>query len=162
VIEISARVRGELFAHSSAVRPKEACGFLAGTGDRIERFYPVRNEDENPTTRYLMDAQERYHAENDIERRGWSVVGIFHSHTHTEAYPSETDQTRAFWEDPMDKIRLPIYPGVRYVIASLKEGEVPLRAFTITPDEVIEEAIRVFDAEGAEFAAQVSPEETAR
>jgi proteasome lid subunit RPN8/RPN11 len=158
MIEISSEVRDELFVHAMAALPNEACGFLAGAGDRVERFFPVRNEDRSPVT-YLMDARERFEAEDAMERLGLSVVGIFHSHTHTEAYPSRTDRSRAFWEDPVDKTLLPIYPGARYVIASLKEGERPLRAFTIESGRVVEEHVVVAQAGDANVTTERSSEE---
>ena len=38
---IPAAVRDEIVAHARAGLPNEACGILAGSGDRVERFYPA-------------------------------------------------------------------------------------------------------------------------
>jgi proteasome lid subunit RPN8/RPN11 len=123
--------------------PNEACGFLAGTGDSVSRYYPVRNEDAGGFT-YQMEATDRFRAEKEIEETEREVVGIFHSHTHTEAYPSPTDQDRAYWKDPVTGERGAIYPGARYVIASAQDASRPeLRAFRIMPDGVEEEEVRI-------------------
>jgi proteasome lid subunit RPN8/RPN11 len=93
---------------------------------------------------YLMDAGDRFRAEIEIEDNAQEVVGIFHSHTHSEAYPSPTDRERAYWSDPVTGERGAIYPGARYVIASAEDSASPvLRAFRILPDDVEEEEVKV-------------------
>ena len=60
------------------------------------------------------------------------VVGIFHSHTHTEAYPSETDQKLAF------------YPDAHYVLVSLSDRNNPvMKAFTIHDGRVEEQDVTI-------------------
>jgi [CysO sulfur-carrier protein]-S-L-cysteine hydrolase len=143
VIQIPTDIHEQIIQHAMAELPNEACGFLAGTGDVVIAYYPVRNEDASGFT-YLMDGGDRFRAEKDIEDQAQEVVGIFHSHTHTEAYPSPTDRERAYWKDPVTGERGPIYPGVRYVIASGEDSAKPvIRAFRILLDEVEEEEVRV-------------------
>jgi [CysO sulfur-carrier protein]-S-L-cysteine hydrolase len=143
VIEIPADVHRRMIEHVMAELPNEACGFLAGTGDVVTAFYPVRNEDASGAT-YLMEGGDRFRAEMAIEESAQQVVGIFHSHTGTEAYPSPTDRERAYWKDPVTGERGAIYPGVRYVIASTRDpGNPETRAFRILPDEVEEEEVRI-------------------
>ena len=67
--------------------PNEACGLLAGRGGRVERFFPMRNADASRYT-YRLDPKEQLRVFNHIEEQGLELTGIFHSHTHTEAYPS--------------------------------------------------------------------------
>jgi proteasome lid subunit RPN8/RPN11 len=137
VIEIPADIRTMMIEHSMAELPNEACGLLAGTDGRVERFYAVRNQDESPKT-YRLDGREHLLAQKDMEERGWEVIGVFHSHTQSDAYPSATDRRRAFWPDP--ESGLPIYPGARYVIASLTDRDRPLfRAFLIKDADTVEE-----------------------
>jgi len=112
--------------HAVAALPYEACGLLAGRNGRVERLYPTRNADESRTT-YRLDPSEQFQVFSEIEDRGLELSGIFHSHTHTDAYPSETDRQQAF------------YPDAHYVVLSLADRANPsLRVYTIV-DGVIEE-----------------------
>jgi len=130
VIEIPASIHGELVAHARAQFPNEACGLLAGPDGRIERFYAMRNADDSAYT-YRLDPKEQLAVFEEIEDAGWEVRGIFHSHTHTEAYPSPTDRRQAF------------YPDAYYVLVSLADRERPvLRGFTIRDGEVEEHEVR--------------------
>lgn len=117
--------------HAVAGLPNEACGLLAGPGGAVEQFIPMGNADRSRYT-YRLDPQEQLQVFNEIEERGWELAGIFHSHTHTGAYPSETDRRQAF------------YPEARYVLVSLADGSAPvLRAYTIVDGVVAEEEVRI-------------------
>jgi proteasome lid subunit RPN8/RPN11 len=130
VIEIPGEIRDQLVAHAFQELPNEACGLLAGRGTRAERFYPMLNADESPMT-YRLDPKEQLDTFEEIEDKGWDVVGIFHSHTHTEAFPSETDRRQAF------------YPDAHYLLVSLQDREQPtLRGFTIRDGEIAEHEVR--------------------
>jgi [CysO sulfur-carrier protein]-S-L-cysteine hydrolase len=110
--------------------PDECCGLLLGRGDRVDMARPMRNaESESPRTRYVLDSREQFAVMRQAEADGREVIGCFHSHTHTEAYPSPTDIERAG------------YPEWWYLIVTLK-GEAPmLRAYRIIDDQVIEDPI---------------------
>ena len=59
-------------------------------------------------------------------------MGIFHSHTHSEAYPSETDRQQAF------------YPEAHYLLVSLEDRDDPvLRGFRIRDGEVEEQDVTI-------------------
>ena len=110
----------QILAQARAEAPHECCGLLLGRGDAVEEVFPGRNVDETPRTRYVMDPQDQLRAFRLMDERGWDLVGIYHSHPQTEAYPSETDKSRA------------LYPDARYVIVSLKEPADPqVRAFRL-------------------------------
>jgi proteasome lid subunit RPN8/RPN11 len=130
VIDIPADVRDEMVRHALEGLPFEACGLLAGRDGRVERFFPMKNADESRTT-YRLDSREQFEVFNEIDEKGWELSGIFHSHTHTEAYPSETDRRQAF------------YPEAHYVLLSLTDPSDPqLRAFTIREGEIEEQEVR--------------------
>jgi [CysO sulfur-carrier protein]-S-L-cysteine hydrolase len=100
--------------------PQECCGLLLGRGEHVEEVFPGRNVDETPRTRYMMDPRDQLRAFRMMDERGWDLVAIYHSHPHTEAYPSETDKNRA------------LYPDARYVIVSLRTpGDPQVRAFRL-------------------------------
>jgi proteasome lid subunit RPN8/RPN11 len=131
VIDISREILDEMVAHSVAGLPNEACGLLAGPDGRAEHFFPMGNADRSAMT-YRLDPKEQLHVFEEIEEKGWDLVGIFHSHTHTEAYPSETDRRQAF------------YPEASYLVLSLAERDDPvLRAFAIHDEAVEEQEVRI-------------------
>src|SRR5262245_17599065 len=130
IIEIPASIRDEMVAHARAELPNEACGLLAGPDGRIERFYAMRNADDSPQT-YRLDPKEQFEVWKEIDDAGWEVRGVFHSHTHTQAYPSETDRSQAS------------IPEAFYLLVSLADPERPdLRGFTIRDGEVEEHEVR--------------------
>jgi proteasome lid subunit RPN8/RPN11 len=129
LIEIPSAIRDELVEAARRALPDEACGLLAGPGGSVERFYPMRNADESHLT-YRLDAKEQIQVFEEIERKGWDLVGIFHSHTHTEAYPSDTDRRQAY------------YPEAHYLLMSLADSDRPvLRSFRIVDGAVDEEEV---------------------
>jgi proteasome lid subunit RPN8/RPN11 len=125
-IVISPEIRDQMIRHARAELPNEACGLLAGSNGHIERFWALRNAEESPT-HYRLDPRDHIRVFNEIDRLGWELKAIFHSHTSTEAYPSQTDVRQAF------------YPEAAYLVVSLADPDAPaLRGFTIR-DGVIEE-----------------------
>ena len=98
--------------------PLEVCGLLAGVGERAEWFYPCRNAAQSAKV-YEIDGRDYLRADRDAEARGLELMGVMHSHTHTDAFPSPTDIDQA--PDP----------AWHYVIVSLREPEPVLRSFRI-------------------------------
>jgi proteasome lid subunit RPN8/RPN11 len=133
MIEIPFDVREAMVAHALAEYPNECCGVLAGSLNGFpdepaaaERFFQMRNADASPVS-YRLDPKEQLHVFNELEDGGLDLVGIYHSHTHSEAYPSDTDKRLAF------------YPEAHYLLLSLQDREQPvLRGFTIR-DGVVEQ-----------------------
>jgi len=113
--------------------PYEVCGLVAGPpgGARVAHFYPCRNAAESARV-YTIDPRDHLHAERDAEDRGWEVLGVVHSHTHTEAFPSPTDVAQA--PDP----------AWHYAIVSLRDDASPsLRSYRIVDGTVTEEPVEV-------------------
>jgi [CysO sulfur-carrier protein]-S-L-cysteine hydrolase len=131
VIEIPADIREAMVAHAREEMPNEACGLLAGPDGRAEHVFRMRNADNSPLT-YRLDSTEQLRVFNEIEEKGWEIAAIYHSHTHTEAYPSETDRRQAF------------YPDAHYVLVSLADRDNPtVRAFTIRDGVIEEQELRI-------------------
>jgi len=117
--------------------PDEACGLFAGRlrGDgkpdgSVEQVYLTANADRSALT-YTVDSRGMLRALRDAEDRGLELIGVFHSHTHTDAYPSPTDVARA--PDPT----------WIYAIVSLKHGDPWMRAYTIVDGTVTEVPIEL-------------------
>jgi proteasome lid subunit RPN8/RPN11 len=124
----------EMVAHAHHGLPDEACGLLGGdpaTG-HASAFYPCRNAAASAKV-YTVDPRDHLRADRDAEGRGLEIIGVMHSHTHTEAYPSPTDVAQA--PDP----------GWHYVIVSLKRPDAALRSYRIVDGEVAEEAVDLAD-----------------
>ena len=83
--------------HAAAQSPLEACGLLAGLGDRVESVLPVTNAAQSPA-RFRMDPLEQLRAFEWIESRGLDLVGIFHSHPAGPEAVSPTDIAEAAYE----------------------------------------------------------------
>jgi proteasome lid subunit RPN8/RPN11 len=133
VLELPQDVVDEIVREAVARYPYEACGLLAGPagGATVTRFYPCRNAAESARV-YTIDPLDHLRAERDAEEQGWEIIGVVHSHTHTEAYPSPTDVAQA--PDP----------GWYYAIVSLRDDTNPaLRSYRIVDGEVTEVPVRV-------------------
>lgn len=121
----------QVVAHARAEYPNEACGLIASQDGEAVHVFTMTNADASPVT-YRLDPKEHLRVFDELDEKGWELHAIFHSHTHSEAYPSETDRRLAF------------YPEARYVIVSLQDRENPvIRAFAIDDGEVTEEEVEV-------------------
>ena len=111
--------------------PNECCGVIAAADGVPVKVFPMKNADASPVT-YRLDGKEQLHVFDELDDKGWELWAIYHSHTHSEAYPSETD------------IRLAFYPEARYVVMSLADRDEPLmRSFRIEDGDVTEEELNI-------------------
>lgn len=122
----------EMFAHALEDNPDECCGIIAGQGQTPIKLFRTTNSEHSPY-RYNVEPRELLRVHREIEANDWDLLGIYHSHTGTDARPSPTD------------IRLAAnWPSALYLIVSLAEGPEPvLRAFRIEEGTPEEEEINV-------------------
>ncbi len=119
----------EIIAQGLREFPNECCGLIAAEAGTPVKVFPMKNADASPVT-YRLDGKEQLRVFEEMDEQGWELWGIYHSHTHSEAYPSETD------------IKLAFYPEARYLLLSLQDRQQPvLRSFWITDGEVTEEEL---------------------
>lgn len=104
--------------------PLEACGLLAGKGDKVEQVIGIRNQAQSPV-RFVMDAHEQLEAFNWMEANGLELLGIFHSHPAGPETVSATDIAEA------------AYPVV-HVVWSRPHGIWQARGFWIEAENVVE------------------------
>jgi proteasome lid subunit RPN8/RPN11 len=142
MIELPRSMFEEMVTHARAGLPNEACGVVAGNEGDPVRVYPMRNAEASPVV-FRFDSNEQIRVFSDMDHHGWDLLAIFHSHTHTEAFPSPTDREEAHWKDPVTGTITPTYPRVRHLILSLAEREAVLRAFTFQDGEPVEEEVRI-------------------
>jgi proteasome lid subunit RPN8/RPN11 len=129
-LTLTRTVWAQMVGHAYDGLPDEACGLMAGdpaTG-HVSFFYPCRNAAASSRV-YTVDPKDHLAADRDAEDRGIELIGVMHSHTHTEAYPSPTDVAQA--PDPT----------WHYVIVSLKREAPVLRSYRIVDESIAEEGV---------------------
>ncbi len=112
-MKISRQLVDEMVAHAREDLPNECCGMIGGRDGAASRVVRVANAAASPL-RYEMDPQGQYDALKAIEDAGEELIGIYHSHTRSAAYPSQTDVNEAR-----------MWPEQAYVIVSLEDEEAP-------------------------------------
>jgi len=132
VLRLTDATYTDMVAHALDDLPNEACGLvaaIAGTS-KIERVYRCRNAAASSRL-YEVDPLDHLKADRDAEGRGLEIVGVYHSHTHTDAYPSPTDVKQA--PDPT----------WHYVLVSLKDPEPVVRSYRIVDGTITEEPLEL-------------------
>jgi proteasome lid subunit RPN8/RPN11 len=132
MLVVSRQAFDELVALAYDRYPEEACGLIAGApgDDTALEFYPCRNTAASARV-YTIDPHDHLVAERDADDRDWEIIGVVHSHTHSEPYPSPTDVAQA--PDPT----------WHYVIVGLKRDVPEVRSYRIVDGEIAEETLRV-------------------
>ncbi|MCY7298385.1 MAG: M67 family metallopeptidase, partial [Ilumatobacteraceae bacterium] len=117
-LSFSSQAYAEMIGNSYDGYPLEACGLLVGKGTKVHSFVACTNEAASARV-YTIPGKELLRAEMAADDDGLEIIGVFHSHTHSEPYPSPTDVAQA--PDP----------GWFYVIVSLKREAPEPRCFRI-------------------------------
>ena len=132
---ISADLLDEVIAHVLEDPANEICGVVAVVPDasgpaRAVRVYRARNLHASPL-KFEIEPAELLELWQEIEREGWELGAIYHSHVRSKPYPSQTDiNFAANW------------PGVEWIIVGLTDGEEPqVRSYRIDGGEVAEVAL---------------------
>jgi len=121
----------KIIAQSRKEFPNEACGILAGKDGKVEKVYEMSNVDTSPST-FFMEAKEQLKVMKEIRNSGIQMIGIYHSHVASQAYPSAHD------------VKLAFYPEVSYAIISFKDKKNPvIKAFKIQEENIREEEVRI-------------------
>ena len=121
----------QMIAHLEDALPLEGCGLLAGLGGTVTRIYPVDNALSSPHA-YEMDPGQQVEAFLDLEKRGWELAAIYHSHPNGPDTPSMEDISKSNYTEPY------------YIIVSFRDQQEPMaRAFTIRDGESTEVLLQV-------------------
>ena len=112
-MRIAQRLIDQIVAHAREDLPNECCGMVGGSDGKATAVIRVENSAASPL-RFEMDPQGQYDALKAIEKGDGELLAIYHSHTKSAAYPSQTDVNQAVnWPDAI------------YVIVSLEDPESP-------------------------------------
>jgi len=136
MIKIPKSIYQQIVEHAKKESPLECCGILGGKDHAVEKAFELQNLDQSPV-RYAMAPQEQLKVFDEMEKESMEMVAIYHSHTHTIPFPSETD------------VKLAFYAEVSSIIISLKEKDPVVKAFRIGKEAIYLEEIEIIpEAEG--------------
>jgi proteasome lid subunit RPN8/RPN11 len=117
-------VQAAIIEHARAGKPEEICGVVRGRGLAAAEAVPGRNIAAERIENYEVDPQTLL-LQFAFEDAGDQMMGIYHSHPVSVAWPSATDAWNAW------------YPECIYFICSLEHDDAPvLRAFRLTPHDL--------------------------
>lgn len=103
---------------------------VGGRDGVASSVYRAVNAEASPL-RYGIDAAEQFRLMRRIEEGGEELSGIYHSHTKSAAYPSQTDVNLAGW------------PEAVYLIVSLADDEPSVRGFWIRDGEIADAELSI-------------------
>ncbi len=129
-MRIARELYDEIVAHARADAPNECCGMIATRDGEAVKIYPAANAAASPL-RYEIDGAEQYRIQMAIDDAGLDLGAIYHSHTRSDPYPSQTD------------INLAFYPDSVYLIVGVAKEQAEVRAFEIRDGQVSEVELRV-------------------
>lgn len=118
-MDISQELLEQILAHAREEAPNECCGVVAvapASNDepvRAVRIHRARNTAASPL-RFEIDGLEVMELLDSIEGDGLEIGAIYHSHTRTVPYPSQTDINFAV-----------NWPGVEWIIVGIANPPVP-------------------------------------
>jgi proteasome lid subunit RPN8/RPN11 len=133
VLLIRKKFLADMVAHALDGYPLEACGLLAGTvGEggtaQVRSVHPTENLAASARI-YEVDPRAMLRADREAEAAGGQLIGVYHSHTHTDAKPSPTDIAQA--PDP----------DWHYVLVSLRDVHPSVRSWKIREGKIEEEDV---------------------
>jgi proteasome lid subunit RPN8/RPN11 len=122
---IASSVVDDVIAHAKECQPLECCGVLLGRPDHITQSVRARNLADS-STRFLLDPKAHIDARRAARAQGLEVVGFYHSHPHSQAFPSATDLAEA------------AYLECVHLIVGFVEGKPEVRLFRYTAGRATE------------------------
>jgi proteasome lid subunit RPN8/RPN11 len=130
-MRISQELFDEMVAHAMHDAPNECCGVLGTKDGDAVKLYRATNVHASPL-RYQIDDRELLSIYNDAEDSGLDMGLIYHSHTRSEPYPSQTDVNLATG-----------WPDALYVIVGTATPEPVVRAYWIRDGQVSDAELEV-------------------
>ena len=130
-MRISRELFDDMVAHARSDAPNECCGIVASQDGEARRVYRATNVEASPL-KFVMDPRDQVRASTEIEDDGLDLAAIYHSHTRTAPYPSQTDIN--FARD---------WPGVLWIIVGLAGDDAEVRTYEIRDGQVAEAELTV-------------------
>jgi proteasome lid subunit RPN8/RPN11 len=126
-VRVAPALLEEIIAHAREEAPNECCGLVAVRDGEATGVRRAVNQAASPL-KFEVDGLEVLRVLDDFEDSGAELGAIYHSHTRTPPYPSQTDiNFAANW------------PGVEWIIVGLdRQGEATVRTYLIEDGNVRE------------------------
>jgi proteasome lid subunit RPN8/RPN11 len=124
-IQLHDAVRAAIIAHAREEAPRECCGLLVGQSGFVDESVRSVNLDPNPN-RYEIDARLHVATNRRLRGSGRAVVGAYHSHPHSPAWPSASDINEAYYSEFI------------WVIVSLAASAAAIKAFRLESGRIVE------------------------
>ncbi len=115
----------EMVSHAREDVPNECCGIVSSKDGAAVNVHRAVNAAASPL-RYEIDSKDYLRIYREIDDADLDVGAIYHSHTRSAAYPSQTDINLALW------------PEALYIIVSLAADQPDVKAFRIVERKVEE------------------------
>ena len=131
MLTLTAAQRDAIVAHCIRALPNEGCGLIVGDEAGLVHDVVVSDNMAASARVYEIDPKVLLRTYRSADDEGLVVNGCFHSHTHSDAYPSPTDIAQA--PDPT----------WHYVLVSLRLTPPVLRSYRIVEGNVSEEDVRI-------------------
>jgi [CysO sulfur-carrier protein]-S-L-cysteine hydrolase len=136
-VRVDAALLERILAHARRDFPNECCGMIATRDERAVAIHEATNVAASPL-RFEVEGREIIRAQDAFEDDGAELGAIYHSHTRSEPYPSQTDVNFAAG-----------WPGVEWLIVGLRrDGEPTVRSYRIDDGVVREVDVEVQVADG--------------
>ncbi len=120
-VQLPQAIYDAIIAHARTGKPEEICGVVRGRGLSAEELFRGQNVATDRIDNYAVD-EKTLLLQFKFEEQGDEMMGVYHSHPISVAYPSATDAWNAY------------YPDSIYFICSLEYDDAPvIRAFRMTP-----------------------------
>lgn len=123
----------QIVEHARRDAPNECCGIVAVRDGRVVSVHAAENLAASPF-RFEVDGMEVHRTLMGIEDAGGELGAIYHSHTRSDPYPSQTDiNFAAGW------------PGVEWLIVGVAGSEPEIRSYLIDRGQVTEVEVVIAD-----------------
>ncbi len=133
----------QMVDHAQREYPREACGVIGGLGSKVLTIVPLANISRAPEQHYRMDDAGLTQTLFDLQNKGWSLIGFYHSHPQGDPIPSTTDIQQA------------TYPNTPYVIIGLRQRHDPtIAAWELTYGKVSPVQVYIGDSQPAPVDAR--------
>ena len=80
-----------LTEHAENEEPNESCAILFGKDSLVSEVFLTKNIEESPVN-FTISNDQLIEGYKIAEEKRIEVIGVFHSHPNSDAYPSNTDK----------------------------------------------------------------------
>ncbi len=138
MLKIKKEAVEEIKRQSEEGYPYEICGFMLGNIDyqnnirECTEVYQVENQNkERANDRFEIDPKDYIKVEDYADKKGISIIGIYHSHPDHPDRPSQTDLMFA-------------QPDMSYIIVSVEKGKaVSWKSWELDGDKFKQEEVEI-------------------